>query len=381
MSDARAIDISELGDFPAGDETPLGPLEARLAEMWCAALDIERIGRNEDFFELGGDSLAGAAIFAAIERDFGLQVPLSVLVEAPTLRQLAVRLASATAQGATAKGTDSLLVPLRLGGARPPLFCLHDLSGTVVAYRRLAAHLSDERPVYGLQYPGQDRTEPPRLGLEALAARYCAAIRGQQPGGPYHLAGFSLGGTLAYEVARQLSAAGQEVALLALLDSTAPGSDPKGLRRLARHLGEFAQRPPATWPAYALGRWRNRRARQRADRALYASDETGDGIGARLERLAGEILPQAARAYRPDGYDGRAVLFRCAEDIALWRHSPDKGWDGLVAGGLELRDIEATHQFLMQEPAVAELAAQLEDFLAQPAAATAQDAAAAIAAR
>jgi len=338
---------------------PSGAVEERLAEIWRAALDIDRIGVDDDFFELGGDSLAGAQIFAIIEQEFGRRIPLSTLVEQPTIRGLAAYLA-----GDRPAAADDLLVPLGAGGGGPPLFCVHELSGNVVVYRRLAARLGGDRPVYGLQYPGQHLADPPRLSLADMAARYCAAVRGVQGAGPYYLAGFSLGGTIAYEMALHLVGEGQEVGLLALLDTTAPGSSPRGLARVARHIGEFAHHPPAAWPAYFMRRWRNRRARQRNDKRLYRS-ASSDDLGARLERLASEILPQAGRGYAPGPYQGRVVLFRCAEDRALWRGAPDLGWNALVAGGVETRDIPATHQYMMQEPAVAVLAEQLEDCLRQ----------------
>jgi len=198
--------------------------------------------------------------------------------------------------------------------------------------------------------------------LAELAARYSETIRGRQPAGPYFLAGYSLGGVIAYEVARRLRAAGDEVALLALLDTARPGADPKGPARVLHHIGEFAHRAPWTWPAYFRRRWRNRRRRHRSERALYRSAGE-NGLGGRLERLATEVLPQAWQRYAPEPYDGRAVLFRCAEDIALWRHAPDRGWNALVAGGVETQDIPTTHQDLMHEPAVAVLAERLAGFL------------------
>jgi acyl carrier protein len=310
---------------PDDCQAPSGPIEKRLVEIWQAALNVDRIGVHDDFFELGGDSLAGAQIYAAIEEEFGCRLPLSALVEGPTIGHLAARLT-----GDTPAGAGDVLVPLRAAGGRRPLFCIHELSGTVVVYRRLAAHLSDDQPVYGLQYPGQHLAEPPQLGLEDMAARYCEAIRGVQPAGPYCLAGFSLGGAIAYEIARHLRAAGEEVALLALLDVAVPGHGPKGLARLGRHIGEFARRAPWAWPSYFMRRWGNRRARQRSDKLLYGS-ATEDGLGARLERLATEILPQAWQAYAPGSYDGRVVLFRCLEDIALWRSAPKMGWTWLPA--------------------------------------------------
>ncbi len=120
---------------------PSGPAEERLVQFWQAALNVDRIGVHDDFFGLGGDSLAGAQIFAAIEQEFGSRLPLSALVEGPTIRHLAARLARAAPAG-----EGDVLVPLRTDSGRPPLFCVHELSGNVIVYRRLAAHLSDDQP-------------------------------------------------------------------------------------------------------------------------------------------------------------------------------------------------------------------------------------------
>lgn len=187
-----------------------------------------------------------------------------------------------------------MLVPLRSGGSRAPLFGLHDLSGNVVAYRRLTVRLGDNQPVYGPQYPGQHLTEPLCLAFGKLAARLCVAIRRVQPVGPYYLAGSSLGGAIAYEIARHLRAAGKKVALITLLDTAAPGADPRGPARVLRHIGEFAHRPlpPWTWLAYFARRWRNPRRRQHHHLTLYQST-TADGLGARLGRLATEVLSWA----------------------------------------------------------------------------------------
>ncbi len=336
---------------------PSDAVEERLAEIWRLSLDVDRIGVDDDFFELGGDSLNGAQTFAAIEHEFERRLPLAALVEGPTIRHLARLLGDAAHTG-----SDDVLVPLRETGGRPPLFCIHELSGNVVVYRLLVRHLDADQPVYGLQYPGQVQADPPRLGLDDMAARYLVAIREAQPAGPYHLAGFSLGGVIAYEIAWRLRAAGEEVALLALIDAGAPGYAPEGLARAALHASEFLHRWPWTWPAYLVRRWRNRRARQRKDAALYRSRTEGD-LGARLERLATEILPGAKPGYAPKPYDGRVVLFRCTEERLLWRRVPEMGWRDLVAGGIEIHDIAATHQYLMQEPSVVELAERLETCL------------------
>ena len=138
-------------------------------------------------------------MFLAIEELYGCELPLSLLVARPTIRALA----GAIREGA---GAVPCLIPIQAGGTRPPLFCVHDLSGNVLVYRRLAGHLGPDQPVYGFQYPDQHQQPLPVLSIEQLAARYVDELLAARPEGPYLLAGYSVGGAIAYEMARRLDA-------------------------------------------------------------------------------------------------------------------------------------------------------------------------------
>jgi len=332
---------------------PSGRVEQRLAKIWRDILNIDRVGAEDDFFELGGDSLNGVEVFSAIERAFECRLPLAILLDSPTIRSLAAVVGEAGPGDAA-----EIIVSLRAGGGRAPLFCVHEMSGNVIVYRHLAARMHTEQPVYGVQYPDPTAERPRTLGLDAMASRYVEAIRSVQAKGPYQLLGFSLGGLIAYEIAVRLRAAGERVALLALVDTIAPGHSPKGLKRVLRHGAELFHRRPWEWPSYVSDRLHNRRARQMKDAAIYRSDSP-DGLGARLEYLATEIMPKVRPGYMPRRYDGRIVLFRCSDDIVLWRGSPDMGWSGLNDGPLEIVDIASTHQHVMYAPAVDQVARHL----------------------
>jgi amino acid adenylation domain-containing protein len=195
------------------------PLEAQLADIWISVLQLDRVGIQDNFFDLGGNSLLAIQIFAQIEAVFQQRVPLAILFQAPTISQLAMVL-----QEQSYAQAWSPLVEIQTGGSKPPLFCMHGGGFNVLIYRNLAQNLGPDYPVYGLQAQGLngDPTQPiPDIRdlLEDLAADYIQEIRRVQPHGPYFLAGLSAGGNIAFEMAQQLQAAGEEVPFLGMFDS------------------------------------------------------------------------------------------------------------------------------------------------------------------
>src|SRR5207237_121289 len=173
----------------------------------------DHIGVHDNFFELGGHSLLAVRLFALLEKRFNKRLPLATLFQAPTIAQLAT-----TIEGDASREPSSL-VPIQTLGTRPSFFCIHAVGGNVLEYYDLARHLGNDQPFYGLQSVGLSDGNGPHARIEDMAAHYVKEIRELQPIGPYFIGGRSLGGIIAYDAARQLKEQGQEVALLALLDS------------------------------------------------------------------------------------------------------------------------------------------------------------------
>ncbi|WP_416398938.1 non-ribosomal peptide synthetase [Allohahella sp. A8] len=195
---------------------PEGEVERDLAALWETLLEVEQIGREDDFFALGGHSLLVVRLTHSIQSAFQVEVPISLVFQHPTLRQLAGQISR--------RACSPGLVVLNEGqSSHPPLFCLHQPSGEVHHYRPLVAAMPAEQPVYGIPLPRGLNAD--NSSLTALAERYAAEIRQQQPQGPYHLCGWSMGGLLALELARQLERAGETVALLAMIDTTYSTND------------------------------------------------------------------------------------------------------------------------------------------------------------
>jgi amino acid adenylation domain-containing protein/FkbH-like protein len=196
-------------------EAPRDYVEYELIRIWKQELNLETVSRHDNFFDLGGHSLAAMRLVHGIERGLGARVQLMTLFENPTIAQLAERL-----RGASAFGSTSCLVPIRVGNpasGRAPFFCVHGLTGSV--HTDLARHLHPDQPYYGLQPKGLHGDCAPAATVEEMAAAYVEAIQRVQPHGPYHLGGYCMGGVVALEMARQLEAAGETVAEVVSIDT------------------------------------------------------------------------------------------------------------------------------------------------------------------
>src|SRR5205823_2900948 len=192
----------------------LDALELHLVRIWEKVLDINAIRTTDDFFALGGDSLAAATMLAAVEKFFGVTLPVSALLEAPT----AEKLGELIRKGGWSQA-NRCLVALQLRGTKPALYCVPGAGCEALELRELARHLGVERPIFAFQPQGLDGSTPYLRSVEEMATHYICGLRRYQPRGPYFLCGRSFGGVVAFEMARRLTADGDEVRFLALLDS------------------------------------------------------------------------------------------------------------------------------------------------------------------
>src|SRR5436309_3192543 len=222
---------------------PRNDTETRLTNIWQEVLGIPSISVDDNFFDVGGNSLLAVRLFTRIEKTFHIKLPLATLIEAQTVEQLAGVLSE------NVRRSWSPLVEMQPKGSRPPFFCIHGASGNVLIYRDLSRHLGPDQPFYGLQAQGLDGSVDRLATVEEMASLYIQEIRRVQPKGPYLVGGYCLGGTIAYEIAQQLQGQGQDVALLALFDtlnwakmSTASYWDRaySQLQRLLFHGGNFS---------------------------------------------------------------------------------------------------------------------------------------------
>jgi amino acid adenylation domain-containing protein len=217
--DRRALPKPNLFSFSQsqGSVLPRNDTERELAKIWLDILNIQSVGVQDNFFEIGGTSLSAIYLIAAIEQQFGKELPLSVLLTNPTIEELAKVLHLSSEQT-----NNSPLIPIQPKGNKQPFFCVHPAGGHVLCYFNLARYLGIDQPFYGLQAQGFNDDEEPLTRVEDMASTYVEAIRQFQPYGPYQIGGWSFGGIVAYEIAQQLHKQEQEVSLLAILDSYVP---------------------------------------------------------------------------------------------------------------------------------------------------------------
>lgn len=256
------------------DTAPASDVERQVVAAFERVLNVENVGVEEDFFALGGHSLLAVALFSQLEEASGKRLPLAVIFEASTPRALAALLGS----DAAARRWSNL-VPIKPAGTRPPLFALTAGDGNVVGFAPLARHLSADQPLYALQPSGLDGQATIDRGIAAMAASCIEELRTVQPHGPYLLAGRCNGATVAYEIAQQLRAAGEEVALLASLDSDPPNAGPQEIEPGVR-----------TDPLMEAAWLRARNA------GTDVPDRQGpDGVRAWTDWLRGEVAPGISR--------------------------------------------------------------------------------------
>lgn len=336
---------------------PRDQLEARLARIWSEVLAVPTPSVRESFFFLGGHSLLAVQLFARIERELGVELPLSTLFLAPTIDELARAIAQREPSQAR---SFRHLVPIQPRGARRPLFCVHGAGGGVLHLERLGAHLGTDRPFYGFQAAGVDGRTEPHASIEAMTHAYVEELRLVQPRGPYLLSGYCGGGTVALEMAQRLVAEGEEVKLLAMFDTYRPGLDVsqalKDLRRRA-----LAQ----SGAAYLLGGVGRRLGR--------VAHSLGEGLEISLHRARGSPVPhelrdawltrsffRAVSRYQPRPYDGKLTLFRASTVHPMLEHvGAELGWTGLARAGIESHAVPGDHETLVEDPNAVVLAAKL----------------------
>ncbi len=344
---------------------PRNPTEESLARIWGETLKIEKVGIRDSFFDLGGQSLLAVSLFARIEREFGKKLPLATLFKSPTIEQLAAALNN----GSHDSPQWASLVPIQSEGTEPPLFLVHGAGGNVLLYRWLAQHLAPDYPLYGLQSRGLDGKGTPLTTIEEMAVEYLREIRAVQPKGPYYLGGYCLGGTVAYEMAQILHREGEEVPLVAMLDTYNFSRALKAsfatflLQKLRFHLGNFVRLRPGQMLKYIVEKVRVARDGELANLLTSMPGSTTEPGVARaesgIEASVQAINDHAADTYLPKPYAGRLTLIKPHVNYKFYP-DPNMGWSDLALGGLDIVELRLNPHAMLVEPYVQQLAAELK---------------------
>ena len=333
-------------------------------------LGVQPIGVKDNFFDLGGYSLLVVRLLTEVKRVFGKNLSISTFFDAPTIRQQATLLRQ---QDGSAPWRS--LVMIRPGSTKPPLFCIHAAWGTVLFYQKLARYLEPDQPFYALQARGVDSKQVPHTSISEMAAHYIEEIQTVQPEGPYFIGGYSFGGLVAFEIARQLHAQGQEIALLALIDIAAPGyhkptsisddGQPSTFRdRILFHLRKLLRLSIQDQLSYLWERlgWHLTIGKLSLFYKSYLRYVRQSPQDARILDVAG-ANNQAVRSYIPPAYPGRVTLFRATDKSVGFGNDPDMGWSKVATGGVKIYEICGSHKEIMEEPQVKWLAEKFKPCL------------------
>ncbi len=368
---------------------PRDEIEKTLVALWEELLGVEGLGIRDSFFDLGGHSLIAVRFFTKVKKTYHVDFPISVLFEAPTIEGCADLIRGEIGGDREAAGTESSqdaaprrtrfkhLVAMDSGGGagspNPPFFLVAGMFGNVLNLRHLASLVGTDRPFFGLQARGLYGDEKPHETFEEMASAYLEEIRTVQPHGPYFIGGFSGGGITAFEMAHQLKAAGEEVAMLLLLDSILPVEPPlsaldrarvQWIRLRQRGLGYLVE-------------WARNRARWQMEQleARFGDDHEDDLAEDDFHNVAIERAFRAALPRYPmRRYDGPVHLFRPVLDRAYvlgpdrvlnsekrWVY-PDNGWSPWVES-IEVSEMPGDHDSMVLEPNVRVMAAKLRSLL------------------
>ncbi|MEH2068927.1 MAG: amino acid adenylation domain-containing protein [Nostoc sp.] len=329
--------------------------EFQLVQIWEEILNIHPVSIRDNFFELGGHSLIAVRLMTQIQKYFQINLPLAILFQNPTIEQLAHFLDSSK---------DSLpwsaLVPIKTNGNQPPMFCVHPGGGNIICYHHLADCLSSERPFYGLQSVALNPKNQPHTSIEQMATHYIQELQKVQPHGPYFFSGWSFGGLVAFEMAQQLSLQGEEIALLALLDTTPPSLSYTGevdyafllVELFKEHLDLYLEE----LRQFELEEQINYVAERAKQKNIIL--EGFDFEQAPLILKISQINAQAIQNYKAQYYSGSMVLFKANETDADFEF----GWGELVEH-IETVVVPGNHLSTIKPPHIQILVQKLEKFL------------------
>jgi thioesterase domain-containing protein len=386
---------------------PRDRLEEQLVELWQTVLELDQVGVADNFFAVGGDSIKGVILMSQLHELLGEQVNVVAIFDAPTVAQLAGYLRQrhpistsrlASPQLPTGRRMDQLqprgrsrsewspLVEIQRGDGRPALFFVHPVGGNVTCYFELARFLGSEQPFYGLQARGLDGEQVPLKVLPDMASSYVEALRRQQPEGPYMLGGWSMGGVVVYEMAQQLRALGQEISLLALVDSHYPTDKEREQVGPASLLYTFALDLGLSWDdlkEFGNGNFRpdleteslqlilklavaNKRLPPTLDpaelRNLYNVFKSNSKAMNRYfaEKSPVELTLFKATDKLPSSNQQRKTIFKkLAQQLGIESRDGTLGWDKMAAS-VQVHNVPGNHFNLIRQPHVTVLAEKLK---------------------
>jgi acyl transferase domain-containing protein/thioesterase domain-containing protein len=353
---------------------PRDEIEQTIASIWQEFLGINQVGIYDDFFDLGGDSLLAVQLITKVNETLQKSLSPHSLLQSSSIAALAALIKdnsdlSDNSNQPLQPASESLLVEIQRGSFKQPLFLVHPVGGHVYIYRDLARYLGSDQPVFGIQADASFMETESFTKVEEMAARYIEAVRVQQPEGPYFLGGSSFGGTVAFEMAQQLNAQGEKIALLTLIDTPGPGQMPV-----------LAMEDDTAILVYLLGVGFNMSLSMEVLQKLEPEEQLLYFL--EQVKIANRVVPpdfglpqireflhlfkvhaQAMRNYIPQNYPGRIIFFRAKEQNEVNPKNPELPWMQVAAVGVEVGEVPGNHITMNYPPHVQVMAEQLRVYL------------------
>jgi thioesterase domain-containing protein/acyl carrier protein len=361
------------------------PFWERLTTLWKDILELSTLSPDDDFFLCGGNSLTAIELLIRIQREYHISLPPDTIYRYPTIRQQAALLQK---KGPTAKKYHPLISPLREEGELSPLFCIHPLSGVLNTYLEILSAVDKSRPVFGIRGRGFEPGETLPGTVEETAREEVDAVRTVQKTGPYHILGFSYGGTIAFELACKLQERGEEVAYLGIIDTSAPASEERYLQMLANKVIPHSRLRKIAADVYDYLKlhsdrrvyWILFRSLQNATHLIIYRSGTKSRFpekmdtqfqakvnGMSLDQYPKEQHPEiiarlkASYNYLPGTYRGKMILYSTGPDHSLFPGDSTRGWKAYVSGSCEVVEVPGDHATLFNDANVRFLTERIKE--------------------
>lgn len=363
-----APDHLHAGDF-SKYTAPQTPTETTIVKLWEELLDVKEIGIDDNFFELGGHSLIAIQFMIHIEKVNGHGLPLATLFEYPTIRTLGKLL-----DGQNKPTTYTSLVPIKPSGTKTPIYIVHGGGYNVLNFSGIGLHVDQEQPVFGIQAQGLDGVEEPMDNMEDIARYYIESILAQNPHGPYALAGYSFGGYVVIEMARQLRELGHEIKMLGIFDTNAKNLDFHGnnfsvfKERVKKQLPKFwwiitsfLKAPKATvnYQRHII----TTRLKEIFGGQHQTEAEAESGGIYEIMRRIDKKYDIAYQAYKLAPFEEKIHLFRATDNVYFVEDFKYLGWQKYALKGVEVHDVPGDHKTMLLAPNDKEFARTLQQVL------------------
>ncbi|WP_072947442.1 non-ribosomal peptide synthetase [Rhodococcus koreensis] len=349
---------------------PTTAVEGIVADIFADVLGHERVGLDDDFFTLGGNSLLATRVSARLREALGVEIQVTWLFADSTVESIASKVEAvsddSTHLAPTGPSAFDVLLPIRSTGNSDPIYCIHPASGLAWCYAGLAPHIQPGRRMYGLQSPELVEDDPHPRSIEQLVEQYVREIQAVQPHGPYHLLGWSLGGVIAHAVATRFRHLGQRVSLLAMLDSRLREAESAAapeftVRDILVELSDLIGFDAEDFDAAGAPM-----SPEHATELIHMRTGAFEFLqSSHVKRIVASFndAPRLVANYQPPAFDGDVVYFAAAAADGMTEELADSCWKPYISGSLKYYPIDATHIHMTTPRALADIARVLNTYL------------------